>query len=583
MPTASADENRGRERAPKQGARSRRTRPHAVERRPRLPQLLGSPPNGGRLRRSAGGERVCAFLEGWTETLEDGRELWHEGQIRQSKGRWAGQRLELEPFERALIHELFRTDSDGRRVYIEALLGLPRKNGKTTLLAAIGLYLLTSDGEQGGEVYAAAASKGQARALFNEAKKMVEQSPYLSAVCRVRRDVIEHPGSGSIFRVLSSDAPLQHGLNPSAVLIDELHAHRSRELYDTLTTGSGAREQPLFVTITTAGYDRDTIAYEVFERGLQGDDPQFLFWWIGLDEQADFEDRAQWLKVNPAPWITLEFLERERRRLPLEVFARLYLNAWTAQGGSWLPPGTWARCRGPVAIADGDAVHGGIDIGVSRDRSGVCELRIVGPERDEQGELVRDERVTVCRCGDPVPGDPEQFDDERAERCVNCDGRLDDAFEVHVLGYDFPPSAAGGQAISFDDIAELARDLNADRLLQAIGFDPAFGGAFLETAQQLADDGVPIEHVAMGNNVIVPAAQLLYDLVLDRRIVHDGDAILAQHVANAVVRQTEYGPRPSKARSRRAIDLLIALLVALHLALEPEPPEPPEPDIRFFD
>jgi len=150
----------------------------------------------------------------------------------------------------ATLQELFFMCRRDRR----SLVGLSRKNGKSLLGSLCALYQLI-EGEPGAEVYSAAGDRQQARVVFNEAKWQITQSPALSGVCKVYRDVIEVPSTGAIYRVLSSDAKLQQGLNPSCVVFDELHVQRDSELWDALTLGSGARKDPMIVAITTAGFD----------------------------------------------------------------------------------------------------------------------------------------------------------------------------------------------------------------------------------------------------------------------------------------------------------------------------------------
>ena len=167
--------------------------------------------------------------------------------IRQTKGRWAGLPLRLEPWQTELCDDLFEVDEQGRLVYREALVGVARKNGKSSLGSAIALYMLVAAGENAPEVYAAAASKEQARIVFDQAREFVNGSPRLADMLKPMRNVITCPANQGVFRVLASDAPLQHGLNPSGVVIDELWAHKDPELYYALTTGSLARENPLVV------------------------------------------------------------------------------------------------------------------------------------------------------------------------------------------------------------------------------------------------------------------------------------------------------------------------------------------------
>ena len=146
---------------------------------------------------------------------------------------------------------------------------MPRKNGKTSLVAGLGLYLLLADGEPGAEIYSAAADREQAGIMFEAAKAMVEANPELKAHVAIYRRELVVAATGSRYRVLSADVPTKHGLNPHGILFDELHAQPDRELWDVLTTGTGARRQPLTIAITTAGYDRTSVCWEQHEYAVQ--------------------------------------------------------------------------------------------------------------------------------------------------------------------------------------------------------------------------------------------------------------------------------------------------------------------------
>lgn len=271
---------------------------------------------------ASSGPRVARFIETF---------------CRQSRGKAAGQPVKLRPWQRGILNELFTLRDDGKRKHQTGLLGLPRKNGKSTLGSGIALYLLVADGEAGAEVYSCAGDKKQARIVFAEAKKMVLADPDLSATLRVYADAIEHPGSQSVYRVLSADAALQQGLNPSACIFDEVHVQPNSELWDALALGMGTREQPLMLGITTAGYDEESLLFRLYEYGrrvLSGeiDDPTFWFkWWEPQDRECDWREPDVWREANPALG---DFLHEDRlaadSRTTLEnEFRRYHLNQWT--------------------------------------------------------------------------------------------------------------------------------------------------------------------------------------------------------------------------------------------------------------
>jgi phage terminase large subunit-like protein len=478
----------------------------AAKRKPRRPPCL-----------KTHGPRVAAFSERF---------------IRQTKGRWAGQPLHLEPWQRALLDELYLLDPTGGLLYREALIGVARKNGKSTLAAAIALYGLIASGENAPEVYSAAASKEQARVVFGQAKAFVEASPLLMDWLRPMRDVIVCPANDGVYRVLSSDAPLQHGLNPSVVVIDELHAHRDPELYYALTTGQLARENPLVVSITTAGFDRESICHQVYARGrdvAQGGAEamraeRFLFRWFQADERATLDDEATWRAANPSSWIDLEDLRRERRRLPEHVFRRLHLNQWTTSEDHWLPPGAWEDCLADApedaVIPRGAPVTLGVDLGLKHDKAAVVVVH-----------------KTDITTEDGLP-------------CY--------AVRAHVID---PPG--GGVSLSIGDVEQQIRDLAREFDVQQVLYDP---WRFERSAQLLGDEGLLMVEHPMSNERMAPASERLYEAVIERRIIHDGDATLAAHVAAGVTVDTERGWRLTKRKAKDFVDALMALVIAFNAA-----------------
>jgi len=224
-----------------------------------------------------------------------------------SKGEWAGQPVKLELFQKAFIQALFGfVDAEtGLRRYRESFFLVGRKNGKSTLLAGLALYLLTSDGEGGAEVYSTATKYAQARLLFDEAHNMIKQSPDLSRHFRKRKNDLYFSPSMSVFRPLARNSDTLDGLNCSFCIMDELHGVKDRNLYEVMRQSQSARRQPLLVMITTAGTVRECIfddmyhhACGVADGALQ--DPQFLPILYELDARDEWTDPAAWAKANPA-------------------------------------------------------------------------------------------------------------------------------------------------------------------------------------------------------------------------------------------------------------------------------------------
>ncbi|CAB4198356.1 COG4626 Phage terminase-like protein, large subunit [uncultured Caudovirales phage] len=464
-------------------------------------------------------ERV--IMEGMGDVVAKFSEEW----IVQTKGRWAGDLLKLEPWQRAFLDELFLQYDDGEQVYREALLGISRKNGKSTLSAAIALYMLLASGEQGPEVYVAAGSKDQARIVFNQAREFVDASPRLRDWLQPQRDVILCRANNGVLRVLSSDAGHQYGLNPSGVVIDELWVHQNPDLYYALTTGQLARENPLVVSITTAGFDRDSICYNLYERGKRLEDAgglkamreeAFLFKWYEAPPDATINDHGGWKAANPSSWIKAIDLQRESQRLPESVFRRLHLNQWTESEDAWIKPHEWDVCKGTPVFDPQQPSYMGVDVGIRRDSAAIIWAQWHG-DALHIGELV----LT-----------PEEQ----------------------------------GESFGVADVrGAIVNEAKRHQQIREIAFDP---WSFRESAEILAESGLPMVEFPQNNSRMSPASENLYELVKEQRLVHDGNRVLRSHVLSAVVAPTDRGGwRISKRKSLERIDAAISLAMAADRAV----------------
>ena len=299
--------------------------------------------------------------------------------LKHSKGEWAGCTFELQPWQQFIVGSLFGWKrADGTRRFRVAYVEVPRKNGKSTMLAGIGLYLLIADGEPGAEVYAAATKRDQAKIVWGEAAKMVKSSPALTkrVTTYMGKGNMNFPALGSKFEPLGADSDTMDGLNVHAAIIDELHAHKTRDVWDVLDTATGSRRQPLLFAITTAGTDQTSVCYEQHERarklleGVIEDDAYFAFI-ACLDEGDDYADPATWAKANPNFGISVKEDDLRRKAKTakespsaLNAFLRLHLNKWTQQVDRWIDLDVWDQNAGIIkeeALA-GRTCYGGLDL-----------------------------------------------------------------------------------------------------------------------------------------------------------------------------------------------------------------------------
>ena len=279
------------------------------------------------------------------------------GMLRHSKGEWGGRPFSLEPWQRFIVGSVygwFRADGTRRFRYI--YLEIPRKNGKSSLLAGVGLIGLVADGEPGAEVYAAATRKDQARIIFDEAKRMVRASPELRAKIGIFKLNLSVDATASKFEPLSADERTLDGLNPHVVLIDELHKHKSRGVLDVLDTAVGARRQPLIWIITTAGDDMpETVYAQENDRamklldGVYEDDASFVYI-ATIDRDDRWDDPAAWRKANPNIGVSVKMDDLLRQAVKAKQspaamveFKRLRLNVRTASADRFIEMELWRR------------------------------------------------------------------------------------------------------------------------------------------------------------------------------------------------------------------------------------------------
>lgn len=403
-------------------------------------------------------------------------------------------------------------DPDGRPSGRYALVGLPRKNGKSTLCAALALYALLGLDETGAQVYSCAGDRKQASIVFDEAKRMVLAEPMLAQRVRVQRWHIEGPAH-SIYRVLSADAQLQQGLNPSFVVFDEVHVQPDRDLWDAMVLGMGTRERPMIVGITTAGFDRSSLCWDLYERGRRG---EFFYWWSEpARRDADWRDPAVWAEANPAldDFLFRVALEEDAKVTPEASFRRFHLNQWTSTYAAWLPHGAWDNIARPERRHDpARAFVAFLDGSWANDSTGIVACDIAEPH-------------------------------------------------LSVLGHWKPDEALGH--VDMADIEYRVREVLAMPGCRVLAFDPARFQDFF--ARLEAEGHSVVEWPTNSLARMVPACQDFYVSVLESTVTHDGDDRLADHIANAVLKEDRHGPRIVKEAktSQRKIDLAVCAVGAL--------------------
>lgn len=491
-----------------------------------------------------GGPRFAAFCERY---------------VRHTKGRWSGQPLVLEPWQREFAWEALEVDpATGLRIYQEVGLGLPRKNGKSLLASAFGHYFLVADGEAEPEVYVAAAARGQAGIVLGQARRIGLQSPLLRRHLRIQTHLIECPRNGGLMRALSADAALQHGLNPSANIIDELHAHRDGALYTALTTGTLAREQPFTLWITTAGSTDSFLhdMYQVMESGegeledrgnlriyrdrLNGT----LIWWFGAPDGADIEDPDVWRAANPASWLQdgkelrKEFA-RLRARGAIAEWRTYHLDQFVESMEGWMPDEEWRACAGEALLRADEPVYACVRVAHDNRTAAVASAQ-------RQGERV------VLRL--------------RTFAAVEGEYVAAAAIEKHVrdLHVRYPARV----------IAEVTIRGGRTTKRASPGPEVVCHGAFFEPSRQrLAGEGVVMLDVPSTPERLGPAAASLMQLVTSGMLTHDGDPETSRQMARITARPVPKGWALTSGTGEPIVAAQAAMLAVQRALTAPRAPE----------
>lgn len=323
-------------------------------------------------------------------------------QLLKLTGDFYGQPLVLMPWQSEIIRDVYGTvDERGVRQYKYAYLEIPKKNGKTELIASLAIDHVLND-PPSGQIYCCAAEREQASLVYIAAKQKIEQDEYLSEVLNVidSKKEIHNRLTGTFIKVLSAEAYSKHGLNPTVIIFDELHALQKRDLWDTMTFGSGsARKEQLIWVITTAGDDPDrkSVGWEQHEYARKVRDGEIIdpTWYVkiyGAPEDADIYDESVWYACNPSLGVTIsietlrqEALTARNKESAERLFRWLRLNQWIAlKRLGWLPITLWDKTQGAWSRADmlGRECYVGIDLSSTTDLTAIVALF---PPRGDEG------------------------------------------------------------------------------------------------------------------------------------------------------------------------------------------------------
>lgn len=477
-----------------------------------------------------------------------------------SKGEWAGKPFRLLPWQwDELIRPLFGTVNDeGLRQYRTAYVEIPKKNGKTELVAAIGIYMLTNDGEEGAEVYLAASDREQASICYQAASAMVRNSPELSdnLKCLDSRKRIMYGKKNSFMQVLSSESYTKHGLSPSCVIIDEIHAHPNDELYTVLTAGTDyARQQQVVLIITTAGiFDKNSIWWRLRSKAIQVrdgiiKDPRFLpVLYIADSEKDRDDDEELWKRVNPSlgqifslDKIRQDYQEAKQNPVDLQNFRRFRLNIPIRQISKWMPMDAWDNCGTPVDLESlkGLKCYGGLDMSTKVD---LAALVLLFPPQDGLDKYVILPRF-YC---------PEETIIQRSRQ---------DAVHYEIWQSEGFLTATPGNVIDEEFIENDAVEASKLYSLQEIGFDP--WGATAIANKLFNTHGIKMVEVRQGSKSMSEPSKDILVKAKGGKIAHGGHPVLRWCADNLVmVVDANENIRPDKEKATERIDGMVALINA---------------------
>ena len=478
---------------------------------------------------------------------------------------------------------------DGTRRYRRGGMWVPKKNGKSTLCAGLENYLLFGDRELGAEVYSAANDRSQASIIYNHAARMVELSPLLAArvgkkgIIRSTKTIYDAQ-TGSTFKALSADAPTKEGLNIHGLIVDEIHAMKSRVLWDTLIYGGSARAQPLILSISTAGvHDIATIGWEQYSyaRGLtigtNDEDWSFFALIYEAAPEDDWASPATWKKANPAYGVTVkvaaleeECTEAKRSPAKQNNFRRYRLNQWVQQLTRWIPLAKWDdNDVHPVtrpALA-GAVAYAGLDLGSVSDLT-ACALIFECPHQGDAIDVIMRFWVPEDALADEK--NPNRLLYQHWNTTVVDGIPLLETTPGNATDYDFIEAAMVADATTFQ--------------IKAVGIDRLFQGQAV--SNHLIEEGLTVVAVGQGFIGQGPPMKEFERRWLKNGVHHGAHPILRWMADNVEVKQDPSGNlkivKPNSRMDPRKVDGIQALVNAIDQLSRDVTPADPQYQMLFL-
>ena len=478
----------------------------------------------------------------------------------------AGKRFKLRPWQRKFIEAIYAEDGQGSRPVRTAVLSMGRKNGKTTLAAALALcHLAGPESEMNGEVFSCANDRAQAAKVFREMCAMLRMHLELDDRLNVRRFTkeIEDMETGSIYAALSADAGTKQGLNPSFVVYDELGTAPNRALFDAMDTAMGGRSNPIMVVISTQAASDSAPLSELIDYGKkiaagEFEDPSFHLTLYAAAPDTDPWSKKAWAAANPAlgDFRSLEDVERQATQARTmaskeQAFRNLILNQRVAAHVRAIPDAEWRACKGGVdrKALEGRLCFGGLDLSGGRD---LTAFVLVFPREDGCFEVLAQHFLPTEGIAERAREDREPYDLWAKDGWIT-------AIEGNTIDPAFVATAVAKAAGRYE--------------LQWLAFDRWKIRDFQRELEAIGSEIPMLEH-GQGFIGMAPACDILEREIAERRLIHDGNPVLSMCAKNTIFVRDAAGNRKfDKAKSKGRIDGIVALAMALSAAKRAEPPK----------
>lgn len=497
-------------------------------------------------------------------------------------GKGAGKPFKLRPFQKKFIQDVYGPEKADIRIVRRAILAMGRKNGKSVLIAALALvHLVGPEAIANGEIYSAATEREQAAIVFKYAAQIVKSDPELLSMIKVIESTktMVCLANGSVYRAISAEASSKYGYNPSVVIFDELAQLADRELYDALDTSMGAREEPLFIIISTQSNDPQHILSQLIDDGLKGDDKTTVCHLYAVPDDADdkavFTDEKLWKMANPAlgDFRSLEEMQTaaaRAKRLPSfeAAFRNLYLNQRVDAKNPLITRSDWMACK-----ADGEQLLPGEEIYLGLDLSGKTDLTALVAVSADDGDRVK---AWFWKPDDTLE---EHENRDRVPYKLWRDQGIIETTPGRAIQYSWVADRLGKIAVEYE-IKGLAFDrYRIDDLLAALG-DLGID-AYIEGKDKAMSGGIRMIPWGQRFRDMAPAVEALEVAVLETSLQHDGNPCLTWNISNAFAVSDPAGNRKiDKSKSRFRIDGAVSLAMALGLKSRDLAGEP---DISAYD